>query len=151
MWAALIFGGTAALFLAMALAVLWHLRWVGRLPALAALTRPIGAAPSPREEGVRCSVVIAARDEEARIEETIRHLLAQQGVQAEFIIVDDRSRDRTGEILRRLARDDPRVKVKRVEVLPDGWLGKCHACHLGASAATGDWISFHGCRLLVKT
>jgi cellulose synthase/poly-beta-1,6-N-acetylglucosamine synthase-like glycosyltransferase len=32
--------------------------------------------------------------------------------------------------------------VKRVEVLPDGWLGKCHACHLGASAATGDWILF---------
>jgi cellulose synthase/poly-beta-1,6-N-acetylglucosamine synthase-like glycosyltransferase len=34
------------------------------------------------------------------------------------------------------------VRVKRVDVLPDGWLGKCHACHLGASAATGDWILF---------
>jgi cellulose synthase/poly-beta-1,6-N-acetylglucosamine synthase-like glycosyltransferase len=142
MWATLIFGGMAALFLAMTLAALWHMRWVGRLPALAALTTPMGAAPSPREEVVRCSVVIAARDEEARIEETIRHLLAQQVVQAEFIIVDDRSRDRTGEILRRLALEDARVKVIRVEVLPDGWLGKCHACHLGASAATGDWILF---------
>jgi cellulose synthase/poly-beta-1,6-N-acetylglucosamine synthase-like glycosyltransferase len=34
------------------------------------------------------------------------------------------------------------VKVKRVNVLPDGWLGKCHACNLGANAATGDWLLF---------
>jgi len=34
------------------------------------------------------------------------------------------------------------MKLKRVEVLPDGWLGKCPACHVGASAATGDWILF---------
>jgi cellulose synthase/poly-beta-1,6-N-acetylglucosamine synthase-like glycosyltransferase len=40
------------------------------------------------------------------------------------------------------AKEDSRVKLKRVEVLPDGWLGKCHACHIGASAATGDWILF---------
>jgi glycosyltransferase involved in cell wall biosynthesis len=32
--------------------------------------------------------------------------------------------------------------VKRVEALPDGWLGKCHACLVGASVATGDWILF---------
>ena len=63
-------------------------------------------------------------------------------MEAEFFIVDDRSTDRTGEILQQLAKDDARVKLKRVEVLPDGWLGKCHACHVGASAATGDWILF---------
>jgi glycosyltransferase involved in cell wall biosynthesis len=68
--------------------------------------------------------------------------MVQRGVEAEFFIVDDRSLDRTGEILRELAKEDARVKFKRVEVLPDGWLGKCHACHVGASAATGDWILF---------
>jgi len=56
--------------------------------------------------------------------------------------VDDRSTDRTSEILRRLAQEDARVQVKRVDVLPEGWLGKCYACHVGASAATGDWILF---------
>jgi glycosyltransferase involved in cell wall biosynthesis len=85
---------------------------------------------------------MAARDEEARIEQTIRRLLAQTGVDLELIVVDDRSTDRTGEILTRLAKEDPRVQAKRVDVLPDGWLGKCHACHVGASAATGDWILF---------
>jgi hypothetical protein len=34
------------------------------------------------------------------------------------------------------------LQVKRVAALPEGWLGKCHACHIGASAATGDWILF---------
>jgi glycosyltransferase involved in cell wall biosynthesis len=91
---------------------------------------------------IKCSIVIAARDEEARIEQTIRHLLAQRGVELELIIVDDRSTDRTSDILRRLASEDRRIQVKRVEVLPEGWLGKCHACHIGASGATSEWILF---------
>src|ERR1051325_10374674 len=134
MWATFIFYGTAALFLMMGVAALWHSRWVRRLPSLEGLA----AAQPPPKTAIRCSVVIAARDEEARVEQTIRHLFAQRGVEAEFIVVDDRSADRTSEILRRLAKEDPRLKVKRVDVLPAGWLGKCHACHLGATAATGD-------------
>jgi len=141
MWATLIFSATTALFVAMTLAALWHLRWVRRLPSLEDLTVPHRSTLST-ERQPRCSVVVAARDEEARIEQTIRHLLAQRGVEAEFIIVDDRSADRTAEILNRLAKEDARVRVKRVDILPDGWLGKCHACHLGASVATGDWILF---------
>ena len=141
MWPTLIFSGTAGLFLAMTCAALWHLRWVRRLPSLEALLTPECSAPLA-EGRARCSVVVAARDEEARIEQTVRHLLAQRDVEAEFIVVDDRSTDRTSEILQRLAKEDPRVQVKRVDVLPEGWLGKCHACHVGASAATGDWILF---------
>ena len=141
MWATVIFCVTAALFLGMALSALWHLRWVRRLPSLEALTAADGSATAP-EGRVRCSVVVAARDEEARIEGTLRHLITQRGAELEFIVVDDRSTDRTGEIARRLAKEDPRVQVKRVDTLPPGWLGKCHACHVGASAATGDWILF---------
>jgi glycosyltransferase involved in cell wall biosynthesis len=142
MWATLIFSGTATLFLSMTFAALWHLRWVRRLPALEAFTTAEGSASSSPEGRVRCSVVIAARDEGARIKGTLRHLLAQRGVEAEFIVVDDRSTDRTSDILRRLAKEDSRLRVKRVDVLPEGWLGKCYACHVGASAATGDWILF---------
>src|SRR6185436_4905923 len=134
MWMTLIFDGTAALFLAMTIAVLQQLRWVRRLPSLDSF--------AATQSHVRCSVIIAARDEEGRIEQTIRHLLAQREVGLEIVVVDDRSTDRTGEILRRLAQDDSRVQMKRVDALPEGWLGKCHACHVGASAATGDWILF---------
>ena len=132
----LLFIGTAGLFLAWMLSALWHLRWMRRLPALESLPT------APLEGRIKCSIVVAARDEEARIEQTIGRLLAQRGVELELIVVDDRSNDRTGEILRRLAREDARVQLKRVDVLPEGWLGKCHACHVGAGAATGDWILF---------
>lgn len=160
MWVTLIFGGTAAMFLAMTIVTLWHIRWVRRLPALDNLTTQMhperGLQSASVSEGsrstaqptalcqkpIRCSIVIAARDEEARIEQTLRHLLAQRGVELELIIVDDRSTDRTGEILQRLASEDARVRALRVDVLPNVWLGKCHACHLGAGAATGDWILF---------
>jgi glycosyltransferase involved in cell wall biosynthesis len=139
MWMTLIFCGTTALFLSMTLAALWHLRRVQRLPAL---TLTAGPDRSSSSERIRCSVVIAARNEETRIEGTVRRLMAQREVEAEFLIIDDRSTDRTGEIVRQLVKDDARVKLRRVEVLPGGWLGKCHACHVGASAAMGDWILF---------
>jgi glycosyltransferase involved in cell wall biosynthesis len=140
MWTILIFDAVASLFLLWTAFALWHLRWVQRLPSLENLAT--GNSPESPEKPIRCSVVIAARDEEARIEQTLRHLLAQRGVELEVIVVDDRSKDRTPEILQRFAKEDARIQVKHVSVLPEGWLGKCHACHLGASAATGDWILF---------
>lgn len=132
----LIFTGTAALFTGMALASLRDLRWMHRLPQLQELPTS-SVTPLPR-----CSVIIAARNEEARIENAIRHLLQQTAVTLEIIVVDDRSTDQTTSILDRLAAEDTRVRTLRVDVLPDGWLGKCHACHLGAASATGDWILF---------
>ncbi len=139
MWVTYVYLGSAALFALGTLAVLWHLRWLRRLPALEHLNA--GDASSARDP-IHCSVVVAARDEEARIEQTVRRLLAQRGIELELIVVDDRSTDRTGEILARLAQQDSRLKVVRVDALPEGWLGKCHACHVGASAAKGEWILF---------
>jgi cellulose synthase/poly-beta-1,6-N-acetylglucosamine synthase-like glycosyltransferase len=141
MWATFLFGSVATMFVGMALTALWNLRWVHRLPSWERLTA-MNPGPGGAENVPRCSVVIAARDEEARIEATVRHLFAQRNLEAEFIVVDDRSRDRTPDILRRLAKEEPRLRVKRVDSLPEGWLGKCHACHVGASLATGEWILF---------
>jgi glycosyltransferase involved in cell wall biosynthesis len=133
-WLNLVFWAIAALFLIMTSSHLYHLRWARRLPALSAF--------DARIRPTRVSIVTAARDEEARIESAVRGFLAQEGVQIEVVVVDDRSSDRTGEIARRLAAEDSRVKFLRVDALPENWLGKCHACHVGASAASGDWILF---------
>lgn len=125
---------------------LWIVALIWFLFALHLLrdVRALRALPARSDPGPlpRVSVVVAARDEERRIETTVRRLLAQEGVALEVIAVDDRSTDRTGEILRSLAEADRRVKALRVDALPEGWLGKVHACHLGASSATGEWLLF---------
>ena len=130
-----------AAFARMTISAIYHLRWVQRLPV-----HVNDRGESSLSDGIQplenCSVVIAARDEESRIESTIRHLLAQQGAILEIIVVNDRSVDQTGVILSGLSQQFTEVRSICVEELPHGWLGKCHACHVGASAATGDWILF---------
>jgi len=141
MWLTLLWSGTALLLFGMSASTIHHLRWVQRLPRLRA---PSTASDGPQPESWPpfCSVVIAARDEAARIEGTVHLLLVQRELSLEVIVVDDRSTDGTGDIVARIARDDPRVRLLRVHELPEGWLGKCHACHVGAATATGDWILF---------
>jgi glycosyltransferase involved in cell wall biosynthesis len=58
------------------------------------------------------------------------------------VVVDDRSSDRTGEILRRMQREHPQLQVVRIDELPGGWLGKCHAMQRGADAADGELLLF---------
>lgn len=147
MWREVAFGGTAALFLAQAAAALFHLRWARRLPGAAAQTPAGDGAALPAIVPVghplpRCTIVVPTRDEGARLEGTVRRLLDQQGVEVEIIVVDDRSTDGTTARLAALAAGEPRLRHLRVDDLPDGWLGKCHACHLGARDATGEWILF---------
>lgn len=95
------------------------------------------AGPLPR-----VSIVIPARNEERNVEEALRSVLALDYDNLEIDMVDDRSTDRTGEILDRMAAEDPRVRVVHVKELPPGWLGKNHALALGAAKATGDYLLF---------
>jgi hypothetical protein len=88
------------------------------------------------------TVVVPCRDEASGVEEAIRSLLAQDVPRLRIVAVDDRSTDATGAILDRLAARDPRLEVIHLEALPPGWLGKTHACAVGARRARGDWILF---------
>ncbi|MEV0660382.1 glycosyltransferase [Actinomadura luteofluorescens] len=92
--------------------------------------RPGAAGPPPE----RVSVVIPARDEEARIGECLAPLLADPAVD-EVIVVDDESRDGTARLAERLG-----ATVVPGAPLPDGWVGKQWALHQGVRAATGPVV-----------
>ncbi len=127
---------TAVLTLALMLGTLAQLALGGRRLRLLA-----GLPPLDEGEMPPVSVVVAARNEERNLEEALRSVLALRGV-AEAIVVEDRSTDRTGRILARMAGEHPRLRVVPVVELPAGWLGKNHALWRGAQAAIGEWILF---------
>jgi chlorobactene glucosyltransferase len=88
------------------------------------------------------SIIVPARNEERSIEACVRSLLAQQGVDAEVIVVNDGSTDGTGAILTRLQREFPALRVIHGAPLPAGWVGKPWACAQGAERANGSWLLF---------
>jgi chlorobactene glucosyltransferase len=88
------------------------------------------------------SIIMPGKDEEANIGAALETLLAQDYPEIEILAVDDRSRDRTAEIVRQAAARDPRVRLIQVRELPPGWFGKPHAMHVGAGAAKGRWLLF---------
>jgi len=88
------------------------------------------------------SIIVPARNEARSIERCVRSLLAQRYVDADVIVVDDRSDDATPQILGRLAFEYPRLHVVSGEPLPEGWVGKPWALHQGTDYARGGWLLF---------
>lgn len=88
------------------------------------------------------SVIVPARDEKESIEESLCSHLATDYPRIEIIAVDDRSQDGTGEIMDRLSAADPRLHVVHISDVPEGWLGKNHALHVGAQRADGEYLLF---------
>lgn len=88
------------------------------------------------------SVIVAARNEESRIERCINALIKQNYPQdkLEIIIVNDRSSDSTGNIVKSYSEMDKRVKLIEVEKLPEKWAPKKHALNLGIENSRGEII-----------
>jgi hypothetical protein len=112
-----------------------------RLSRLSSLPQP-GAIADPPSGWPRLSVVVACRNEEGAVEQTLASLAAQDYPDLEIIAVDDRSTDRTAARLTALATQSPRLRVVRVAELPAGWLGKNHALDRGQQGATGELLLF---------
>ncbi len=117
--------------------------WVRHI--LLSLPRPLGLIVEPgscSRNNTRVAVVVPARNERNRITPCIESLLRQGSAVGEVIVVDDRSDDGTGDFVRGIADDDPRLNVLRVDALPPAWSGKAHACHVGGHAAESPWLLF---------
>jgi glycosyltransferase involved in cell wall biosynthesis len=158
------------------LALTWFSRIVEAaigMPQVADIARPewdrSPAGPNG-EPGV--SVIVPARNEEASIRETLRRLLLLDYSNYEIIAVNDRSTDRTGQIMDEVAEGvanhvlerrgetshagadrsvrPTRLKVIHISELPSGWLGKTHAMWTAGQLATGDWLLFTDADVLFK-
>jgi glycosyltransferase involved in cell wall biosynthesis len=90
----------------------------------------------------KLSVVIPARNEERKLEGALRTVLGQDYPHLEAILVNDRSTDGTGRTMERLTAGRGDASVIQVEELPEGWLGKNNAIHVGTERASGDWLLF---------
>ncbi|MGI9480741.1 MAG: glycosyltransferase [Hyphomicrobiales bacterium] len=98
--------------------------------------------PKARGEVPPVSVLVPARNEEARIVPTLETILASENVILELIVADDHSEDGTADIIKQFAARDNRVQLVHVPELPEGWGGKMHACHFLSTQATHEHVVF---------
>ena len=91
------------------------------------------------------TVIVPARNEEEGIETCLRSLLTSDYPSHQIVAVDDRSTDKTGEIMDRVAASQSSKKqltVIHIKELPPQWLGKTHAMWKAAKHTQSDWILF---------
>ena len=114
------------------------LNGVRQLRSLTELGKPEPGDPPPP----RVSIIVTARNEERKAEEALRSLLRLDYPDYEIVYVNDRSDDRTGEIVEQLRATDGRIRTIHIQELPPGWFGKNHAAYQAAKAATGEVLLF---------
>ena len=122
---------------------IWPIRYVALIFIFRKLHRLTPS--SPRFTGPHfplVSAMIPAKDEEGMLAACLASVQAQSYPNFEILIVDDRSTDRTPEIARKIAENDPRARVITITDLPAGWTGKTHGLHVAAQEAKGDWFWF---------
>ena len=110
-----------------------------RIHRATSLGDPAGVPPLPA-----VAIIVPARDEIANIATCLTGLTAQCGLTGglSIAVVDDGSRDGTGQAVARMARDDPRIELINPGDLPAGWMGKPHACWQGALRSKAEWLCF---------
>lgn len=148
-----------------------YFHWIaGTILALAWLSRIVDAAlgmpsvaniaqlqwnrnPVSPSGNPRVSIIVPARNEENDIEQTLTLLLGLDYDNYEVIAVNDRSTDRTGDIMEEVAASagtQGRLRVIQHKELPPGWLGKAHAMWTATNEATCDWLLFTDADVLFK-
>jgi chlorobactene glucosyltransferase len=124
-------------------AVIWL---IARAFAQRNLLQPLRAgAPAPQTTPP-VGVIVPARDEAANIGRCLKTLLKQTypASRLRFFLVDDHSGDATLAVATAIARDSPQLTVLRSPPLPPHWVGKSHACWIGARATPQEveWLCF---------
>ncbi len=110
------------------------------------LFRAVAISPPPVSDAPPVALIVPARDEENNIRSCLDSLFVQDYPAGRFevLVVDDHSADRTTAIAKALARRNPELRVLSSPPLPPHWIGKSHACWIGACAVSteAEWLCF---------
>lgn len=88
------------------------------------------------------AIIVAVRNEEVDLEEALKSVCHINYSNYKIIVVNDRSTDRTPQILEKLSARYPQISVETITVLPPGWLGKNYALYYGYQQSRADWLLF---------
>ncbi len=88
-------------------------------------------------DNVKVSIIVPCYQNGKTVEKTVRSIQAQTQHAWELIMINDGSTDDTGEVLDRLAMDEPRMRVIHQK---NG--GVSAARNAGLAAACGEWVTF---------
>jgi len=96
------------------------------------------------------SILIPVRDEEENIGRLLEQLSNIAYANLEIMVYNDHSSDETESIIQHWVAIQPRIKIINGQQLPQGWLGKNHACNQLSRAATGDILLFLDADVSIK-
>ena len=97
------------------------------------------ARPHPKP---KVSIILPARNEEGFIEKCLTSLLDQDYNNYEIIVIDDRSEDKTAEIIKKMAEKNSKIIYVLADPKPENWMGKNWACMEGFKKSTGELLLF---------
>jgi len=86
------------------------------------------------------SVIICARNEYENLKQFLPLILMQEYPEYEVIVVNDRSKDASAELLTHLATQFAHLRIIHIEESDEHGLGKKRALKKGVNAAKYDWI-----------
>ncbi len=132
--------GLASAWLLLVLGMLRRLLQASRAHNAGALAAVACPADSPD-----VAVIVPARDEVQNIGPCLAAIADQRYPRDRLLILalDDNSGDGTAAEIARRAAAEPRLRLLRTGTLPPGWLGKPHACAIGAAAAgAAEYLCF---------
>ncbi len=150
------------------LALIWLSRVVDTSLGVRTLTNISSAEwdrkPATPAGNPRVAIIVPARNEENSIEQALQRLRALDYDNYEVIAINDRSTDRTGEIMNKVGScsdgrprpsaseagaeldsgttPSPQLKVVHIRELPPNWMGKAHAMWTAARQTDADWLLF---------
>ena len=116
------------------------IRHVGDVPDISQpewdLIPPDDAVPS-------LTVIVPARNEADNIGATLETLVMQQYTGLRVLAIDDRSTDKTRQIVDEFAeRYSNRIGAIHIDYLPEGWLGKTFALEVGTRNSASEYLLF---------